>query len=376
MEKIKVLLVAGPLNMGGIENQLMHLLRQADKSIFQIDFTATNPDSCYRQEIESLGGTFHHIPRMSRIDPFPYFRILTDILKRGEYDIIHSHELFHSGIVMLLAKLAGVPCRFVHAHNWDDGDGSGRKRPLIRTVYNTVMRFLINRFSTCRIACSTLAGKFLYGEKADFHLLFNSVDTAKFLERYDDREQGEFTEDGWTNVLHVGRVTAVKNQLFLTEVAAELRRRGKKIRILCAGAGDEGYEAQVRSAVRQRELDEHLLLLGMRGDISVLARKSSAFVLPSRYEGMPLALIEAQAAGLPCVCADTFSREVDFGIGTVAWMSPDADAGHWADAIEQAVASGRAPRADVVRAVEEKGFDSDSFARKLCGLYRDAAKEN
>jgi glycosyltransferase EpsF len=87
---------------------------------------------------------------------------------------------------------------------------------------------------------------------------------------------------------------------------------------------------------------------------------------------MPLVLIEAQASGLPCVSADTFSREVDFGIGTITWLPPEADAARRADAIEEAVSAGRAEKAAVQSAVVEKGFDSDSFARKRCELYQNA----
>lgn len=371
MDKIKILIVAGAMDVGGIENQLMHLLRRCDKSKFHIDFTSTDPEGFFLEEIRALGGSVHLIPRAKTCGLGAYCRGLWRVLRENRYDVIHSHELFHSGIVLLLAKLAGIPHRFVHAHNWDDGDGTGRRRSAIRSCYNAVMRFFIKRFSTCPIACSTLAGRFLYGEK-DFHLLFNSVDTGKFLDHYDDRETGEFCDDGFQNVLHVGRITAVKNQLFLVEVARELRRRGKNIRILCAGSGDEDYQARVEEAIREKGLEEHIRLLGVRRDIDVLMRRSAAFVLPSKYEGMPLVLIEAQASGLPCVSADTFSREVDFGIGTIRWLPPEADAARWADAIEAAVSTGRAEKAAVQGAVEEKGFDSDSFARKLCELYQNA----
>ena len=370
MGKCKILIVAGAMDVGGIENQLMHLLRRCGKDRFQIDFTTTMSEPHYGREILALGGKLHRIPRTC--DGLPrYCRALYRVMVEGNYDIVHSHELFHSGIVLLLAKLAGIPHRFVHAHNWDDGDGTGRRRSAIRSCYNAVMRFSINRFSTCPIACSTLAGKFLYGKK-DFHLLFNSVDTGKFLDHYDDRETGEFCGEDFQNVLHVGRVTAVKNQLFLVDVADELRRRGRKIRILCAGSGDEDYRARVEKAIREKGLEQHIQLLGVRRDIDVLMRKSAAFVLPSKYEGMPLVLIEAQASGLPCVSADTFSHEVDFGIGTITWLPPEADAARWADAIEAAVSAGRAEKAAVQRAVAEKGFDSDSFAHKLCELYQNA----
>lgn len=374
MGKRKILIVAGAMDVGGIENQLMHLLRRSGSDRFQIDFTTTMSDPHYGREILALGGSLHRIPGTRSGGLVRHCRALYRIMKAGGYDIVHSHELFHSGIVLLLAKLAGIPHRFVHAHNWNDGDGTGRKRSAVRTLYNAVMRFSINRLSTCRIGCSTLAGKFLYGKK-DFHLLFNSVDTGKFLDHYEDRETGEFC-DGWTNVLHVGRVTAVKNQRFLVDVAEILRSRGKKIRILCAGSGDEGYQARVEEAIREKSLEPYIRLLGVRRDIDVLMRKSAAFVLPSKYEGMPLVLIEAQASGLQCVSADTFSREVDFGIGTVRWLAPDADADQWADAIEAAVRAGRADKAAVVRAVEEKGFDSDSFAKALCTLYANALEEH
>lgn len=374
MDKLRVLIVAGAMGLGGIENQLMHLLRQADKSRFQIDFTSTDPGAYYLDEIRALGGRVHLIPRAKTHGLIAYTKALYRVMKEGQYDIVHSHELFHSGIVLTLARRAGIPHRFVHAHNWDDGDGTGRKRSPIRTAYNAAMRRLILRHATCRIACSTLAGRFVYGDKADFHLLFNSVDTGKFLNHYHDPVAGEFCGDGWVNVLHVGRVTAVKNQLFLTEAADELRRRGRKIRILCAGAGNAGYQQLVEDAIREKALQAHIRLLGPRSDVDVLMRKSAAFVLPSRYEGMPLVLIEAQAAGLPCVSADTFSREVDFGIGTVRWMRPDADAAAWVDAIEAAVRMDRADKADVVRAVEQYGFDSGSFADRLCRLYTQAVE--
>ena len=373
MKKLKVLIIAGAMDVGGIENQLMHLLRNADKEKFQIDFTSTMENPYYRREIESLGGKVHVISRMSKKNPGRYCSVLMKIMREGKYDIVHSHELFHSGIVLLTAAIAGVPGRFVHAHNWSDGDGSGKKRGIVRSVYNVVMRKLIRKHSTCQIACSTLAGKFLYGEdildKPSYHLVFNSVDTEKYLAKYDQKESGEFCEDGWINVLQVGRFSKIKNQLFTAQIAQELKNRGKKIRILCAGNNGNEYEDKVTAAIEEMGLQEHMLLLGVRNDIDVLMRKSSAFLLPSLYEGMPLVLIEAQASGLPCVVADTFSREVDFEIGKVNWMQLADGVAAWVDAVENAVSKSRAEKADIVRVVNEKRFDSKMFAKTLCDLY-------
>lgn len=375
MKKIKILMVAGNMHVGGIENQLMHLVRNADKQKFQIDFTSMMPNAFYREEIEQLGSNFIIIPEMNWKKPWEYFKSLLKIMKDGKYDVVHSHELFHSGITLWLAKKAGVPCRFAHAHNWCDDDGSGKRRNLMRSIYNYIMRKMINRYSTVQIACSSWAGKFLYGEqmqqKDSYHLVFNSVDTGKFLEKYDQIETGEFCDDGWVNILNVARITAVKNQMFLIKIAEEFRKRKKKIRILCAGNGDEEYEALIRNAIKQKKLEEYIVLLGVRKDIDILMRKSKAFVLPSKYEGMPLVMIEAQAAGLQCVSANTYSPEVDFGIGTLTWLSLDEGADVWADVLEQVILKRRIPKADVEQAVKEKRFDSRMFAETLCRLYKE-----
>ncbi|MCD7802981.1 MAG: glycosyltransferase [Clostridiales bacterium] len=157
---------------------------------------------------------------------------------------------------------------------------------------------------------------------------------------------------------------------FLAQIAAELKARGDKIRILCAGNGDRECVEQVQNAIREGGLSDYMKMLGVRGDVDVLMRKSQAFVLPSQYEGMPLVMIEAQASGLPCVAANTFSHEVDYEIGTVKWMELSDGAAAWADALENAVRMKRAKKEDVVQAIETKRFDSRMFAETICSLYR------
>ena len=374
MNKIKILIVAGDMHVGGIENQLMHLARNADKKKFQIDYTSTMSNAFYRKEIESLGGKFILIPPMNWKKPNVYCKKLFHVMKEGNYDIVHSHELFHSGITLWIAKKAGVPCRFVHAHNWCDNDGSGKKQSIIRWIYNIVMRKMINKYSTVQLACSTWAGKFLYGEdnihKESYHLIFNSVDSSKFIERYGQVESGEFCGDGWINVLNVARITAVKNQKFLVEIANEFKKAGDRIRILCAGNGDESYINEVCNQIKDLQLKEYIKLLGVRKDIDVLMRKSKAFVLPSKYEGMPLVMIEAQASGLQCISANTYSPEVDFEIGTVTWLSLDNSPSEWASEIRQAVEKKQPLKEKVENVVQKKKFDSKMFAEKLCELYQ------
>lgn len=377
MKKRSVLIVAGTMNVGGIENQLMHLLRQADKEKFQIDFTTTEDHPFYEEEIISLGGKCIHIPSTDGKHFLRYCKALYRVIKDGQYDIVHSHELFHSGLVLLTAKLAGVKHRFVHAHSSNQEYGKNWKRHL----YNWVMRRMILRNATCFLACSTLAGEFLFGKKTltkpSYYLVVNSVETQKYLPDPSGEQSLGSGTDGWKTVLQVGRFCEEKNFAFTARVAAACKRRGDRIRFWLVGndGTDNPYEREVKQIIAAEGLEEHVRLLGVRKDVSELMKEADAFILPSKYEGMPLTLIEAQAACLPCVAADTFSHEVDFGVDAISWMARDASVDEWADAVEYATRSDKTDRDSVKAAIKSKGFDVKAFSDKICSLYLQAVNE-
>ena len=365
MKTIKVLIVAGSMNIGGIENQLMHLLRQADKTKFQIDFTTTEDHPFYQDEIEALGGRCIHIPATEGKRFLRYCRALYRVMKDGRYDVVHSHELFHSGMVLLTARLAGVKHRFVHAHSCNQEKGN-----LFRRIYHAVMRRLILWNATEFLACSSLSAQFLCGDgitgRKNYHLIVNSVETARFLPEEDGTEH---SENAFSEILQVGRFSDEKNFLFSVEIAEACKQRGDPFRFVFVGNNGEEYESSVRRLIRDKQLEDTICLLGIRKDVDQLMKRADAFLLPSKFEGMPLTLIEAQASGLPCVVADSFSHEVDYGIGTVAWLKLDSGAEAWADALERAVQKGRTEKSVVVQAIKKGGFDSHVFAKKICDLY-------
>lgn len=370
MDKKKVLIVAGAMESGGQENQLMHILRNADKSKFQIDFTSTHENAFYKDEIETLGGKYHHIPDFNFKRPVSYFKVLYRILKEEKYDIVHSNELFHSGIVVLVAKLAKTPCRISHSHSGSESCGDNVS--IVRRLYRRLMRFCINRYSTKRVACSTIAGEFLFGANASFELLFNSVETKQFLDLYDiEIDNNEYHNDGKKAILHAGHVVPLKNQELLIEIAKELKSRNSRVHIYCAGAGEKDYIAQLNERIIKSGVEEYISLIGLHRDVPMLMKKADAFVLPSKFEGMPLTVIEAQASGLPCVLADTFSHEVDFGIGLLDWHSLEESISSWADALEQSVNKPKATKESVVSAIEKGGFDSKLYAEKIMRIYND-----
>lgn len=362
--QIRVLIVAGSMNIGGIENQLMHLLRQADKTKFQIDFTTTEDHPFYQDEIESLGGRCIHIPATEGRHFLRYCRALYRIMKDGEYDIVHAHELFHSGMVVLTARLAGVRHRFVHAHSCNHEKGN-----LIRRAYHFAMRRLILWNATEFLACSSLAAKFLYGDniisRKNYHLIVNSADTKRYL----PEEGADRTDHAYPEILQVGRFSDEKNFLFSVQIAEACKRRGDHFHFVFVGNDGGEYEAAVRRLIDEKQVKDVVSLLGIRRDVDRLMKQADAFLLPSKFEGMPLTLIEAQASGLPCVVADRFSHEADFGIDAVEWLKLEDSPETWAAALERAVQRGRAKKEDIVRAIEKGGFDSSMFGKKLCDLY-------
>ncbi len=372
MEKrIRVLIVAGAMEVGGIENQLMHLLRQADNTKFQIDFTTTEDHPFYQDEIEALGGRCIRIPATEGRHFLRYCKALYRVIKDGGYDVVHSHELFHSGMVLLTARLAGVRHRFAHAHSSNQEKGN-----LIRRFYYAVMRRLILRNATEFLACSSLSARFLFGDgitdRKNYHLVVNSVDTARFLPEENRRDSDE---KNCPEILQVGRFSDEKNYLFSVQIAEACKRRGDRFHFIFVGNNGEAYESAVRKQIEEKQLEDTVFFLGIRKDVDQLMKRADAFLLPSKFEGMPLTLIEAQASGLPCVVADTFSHEVDFGLGAVQWLKLNDGVEAWADALERAVSRGRAGRAAVVEAIEVGGFDSRMFAEKICDLYEKSVNQ-
>lgn len=371
MKKIKVLIVAGSMEVGGIENQLMHLLRWADSDVFEIHFTTTSVHPYYEEEILEEGGSCIHLPLMKGKNTLRYCWLLYRAMRSGHYDIVHSHELFHSGIVLFLARLAGIQHRFAHAHSSNQVYG----KSLIRRCYRWAMRLLIRWNATVFIACSSMAGSFLYGEKIlqqpNYHVMFNSVNTSRFLPR-PEATQASRASDDWRILLQVGRFSDEKNFSFTTQIAAECKRRGDRIRFWFVGNDGKGnhFEQEVKAMIAEKGLGDTVQLLGIRKDVDALMKQADAFILPSKYEGMPLTLIEAQAACLPCIVADSFSHEVDFELGAVRWLALDRPLEVWADAVEEAVHSEKSAPELVKAAIARKRFDAADYSADLCALYR------
>lgn len=333
---IRILHVLGMMERGGAETWLMHILRMIDRDRYRMDFLVhvAEPQD-YDDEIRALGSNLILCPHTRQ--PLRYARDFLRILKEdGPYDVVHSHVHRYSGLVLRLAKRAGVPVRIAHSHL--DASASEARASLPRKAYRTLMRRWIDACATDGLAASRRAADDLFGPnwEADprYRTLFCGVDFSPFAEcvcAAAVRAEFPLPPDAFV-IGHVGRFTDQKNHAFLLDIAGEVVRRDPTVRFLLVGEGELRPEMMARAA--GKGLRDYITFAGSRADVPRLMRGAmDAFVFPSRYEGLGLALVEAQAAGLPCVFSDAVPREADIMPPLVHRLSLDAPAGEWADAL-------------------------------------------
>ncbi|MGI8856819.1 MAG: glycosyltransferase [Thermomicrobiales bacterium] len=333
---IRILHVLGMMERGGAETWLMHLLRMIDRDRYRMDFVVhlAAPQD-YDDEIRALGSALIVCPHTRQ--PLRYAREFTRILREhGPYDVVHSHVHHYSGLVLRLAKRAGVPVRIAHSHL--DASAFETQASPQRRAYLKLMRHWLDRSATDGLAASRQAAADLFGPgweaDARYRTLFCGVDLSLFgAPVCRDTVRAEFhIPQGAFVIGHVGRFTEQKNHAFLLDVAAEVVRRDANARFLLVGEGELCPAMMERAAALG--LGTHLIFAGSRADVPRLMRGAmDAFLFPSRYEGLGLVLVEAQAAGLPCVVADVVPCEADIVPPLVHRLSLQQSAGAWADAL-------------------------------------------
>ncbi|MFO0970292.1 MAG: glycosyltransferase family 1 protein [Gemmataceae bacterium] len=364
---IHILQVLFDLNRGGSETWLMHVLRHADPDRFRMDFLLhTEEKGAYEEEVIQRGCKIFRCPRPVKF--WSYGRAFRRILREnGPYDVLHSHVTYQ-GIVARLAYKENVPTRIMHSHNDRVAFlGAGWLRPLIISWTNR----WVHRYATHGLACSERAATALFGEKwrsdPRWQILYCGIDVTPFEQTY-SKEQVR-TELGIpANALvigHIGRFHVQKNHAFLLEIAAALVRKDPSARVILVGGGE--LENQIRSAVIERGLADHVCLLGVRPDVPrILKAVVDVAVLPSRYEGLPLVALEAQAAGVPIVVSSNITSELDFCPELVARLSLDDSADVWATEI---LDQKRKKRHATPASFRASPFTTEASARALEELY-------
>lgn len=362
----RVLHIFKVMNRGGAETATMNIYRNLDRDKIQFDFICMDAEEGeFDDEIYSLGGKIYRINPPS----FHYIRHIKSIIKickEGEYAAIQIPTQFHSGIVCLAAYLAKIPIRIVYSHS--AGDVS---KNVIRKVYNHICRLLINIFSTNKLACGELAGKFLFGKKCkNFKILHNGIDLKRYYSISKDEKEkvkNEFKiEDNDFVIGHVGSFKKLKNQVFFINIAKELIKEKKKFKILLVGDGED--RVKIQEKINKEKLENYFILPGIREDIPRVMSIFNIFVMPSLYEGFPMVIIEALSSMKNCVVSKNISSEVNIDGKSVLFLDLDDKISDWVNSIlEQSKKN--INRDERIQILNENGFDIKSTVNELEKIY-------
>src|SRR6266576_866307 len=373
--RIRILHIVGGMGRGGVETWLMHVLRHADRERFQMDFLVHTAQPCpYDEEVRALGGNI--IPCLDPARPWSYARNFRRALTaHGRYDIVHSHVHHYSGYVLRLARRAGVSMRIAHSHlDSTPGDAAANAR---RRLYLALARRWIRRNATTGLAASGKAADALFGPAwrgdSRCRLLRYGIDLEPFRSGPDRsvRLELQLPSDAFV-IGHVGRFEEQKNHRFLLEITRKVVEAEPKTRLLLIGDGSLRTIIERRAA--EMGLSKQVMFLGLRPDVPRLLQNAlNVFVMPSVFEGLPLAGIEAQAAGLRCIFADSITREVDIVPQLVKRLRLSDSASAWANAV-LATRKEVPPvtREDAFRAVWSSPFNIRNSAADLQRLYSTA----
>lgn len=306
MKQIKVLCVITTafVNGGGLTavamNYYREIMKMADSDI-AMDFVSSNeimPD--LKNEISKYGSRYFQLSnRKKKI--FHYIFELVKLLKTEKYDIIHVHgNSATCAFELIPAMIMGVRIRIAHSHN------SSTQYPLL----DKILRPLFYLSYTDGVACSKKAGYWMFGKKS-YKILNNAIDTNKFEFNENSRKKIRnfigIKEDTFV-VGHVGKMyTDQKNQLYLMDIISETVKKGLDILFVCVGDGQ--YRKKIEEKARLLGISDKVLFVGFHTNIYEWMQAFDLFVFPSKWEGLPLVLIEAQASGLYCIASSEISSE-------------------------------------------------------------------
>ncbi len=368
----RALHVFGRMNRGGAETFIMHVYRKVNRQKVQFDFAVHSAQpGHYDEEIRALGGRIFVLPRPKFLNLPAYCHAFGKVLKHaGPFAAVHSHVHFFSGIPMLLAKTERVPIRIAHSHNSFDG----KIDDPLRLAYRRLMRRLILDNANLMLGCSKIACDNLYGhawsQNPHIRVLRCGIDLNPFAAlpkgKQALRRAVGLPEHG-TLVGHVGRFDTQKNHGFLIEIFAELSLKLPESFLILVGDGP--LRPKIERQVAERKLTDRVIFLGIRSDVPQIMACLDVFLFPSLWEGLPVVLLEAQAAGVPCVVSDVISNEADLSLGLWYSVSLDDSLEKWSQAIVEALASS-APLVDErLRAMQARGYDASDVAQRLESLY-------
>lgn len=347
----RILCIVGSMDVGGAETFLMKIYRALNKNEYQMDFcVAKKEKGFYEDEIRKKGGRIYRITPKTR-NAWKNFNDIRKIVKNNQYkNVIRISQNSLSSLELLAARMGGA--KKVAFRSSNSSVYGNKKEKFIHHLF----RPFANLISNIKIAPSREAGKFMFG-RSKFAIIKNGlcVDDYVFSEKDRKKYRNEFSASEKTFVIgHVGRFNKQKNHKFLIDVFEKYHNKNHDSVLWLFGEGE--LKDDIEEYIKAKKLEKNVKFMGVRKDIDRIYSAIDCFVFPSLFEGMPNAVIEAQAAGLPCVISDSITRDCNV-TKDVKFLAFDNNLSEWAASIVKNSNSSRKMKAAQLKKV---GYDIDS----------------
>ena len=306
---IKILQVLDCLATGGIQSFIMNVYERIDKSQYQFDFLVTRRFyGNLEKRAEELGAHIYVVPPR-RKGIIKNKRALKEFFSaHNDYAVVHEHESSLSYLAPLkAAKAAGIPKRIIHAH-------SSNQSGIIHHFAHYINRKKLFKIVTDVFVCSDLAAQWFLGKNDDsFTFIPNGIKIDDFLFSNESRQAKLKELDigaDYKTIGLVGRLAEPKNHKYLIDVFDCLCSIDKKQKYKLLLIGGGGLKQELEQYAATKKCFENILFLGDRSDAAQLFSAMDLMIMPSINEGLPVTLVEAQAAGLPCLVSENVTKMV------------------------------------------------------------------
>lgn len=369
---IRVLHIVSVMNHGGIENFIMNIYRKIDRSLVQFDFLVTREEKgIFDDEIKHLGGEIFNIEHIKKVGFVKYKKSVVNFFKSNDgYKIIHCHMNTWSGFFLQIANGLNIPVRIAHSHSSQKGFYPKRLADWGEYYFKKFMKSKINSNATHFFSCGYEAGDWLFGKRIadnNMKIINNGVDTSKIKYNSDiEKKVRESLNISLETLVigHVGNMNPVKNHKFLIEIFQAVNKKVPNS-ILCL-VGDGQLRKDIEGYIQNVGLIDKVKILGIRNDVNDLLKAFNVFMLPSKFEGLPVSIIEAQAAALPCIISDNITSEVDMGLGLVTFVGLEKSPEEWANVV---LDHKNQDRNISINSLIKLGYDSETTAKWLQKFY-------
>lgn len=369
---VRVLHEVANLDGGGVARLLHDYYSNMDHSKIQFDFLISDDieNGILEKPFKEMGCTIYKIPSLKK-DMKLRLKKIDEIIKNGNYDVVHSHISARSCFILSKAKKYGVKNRYVHSHI------AYQNISKLKRFVDKLFLAYAKTLATQLFACGEDAGKYMWGEKAvslgKVKVMRNAVDTSafKFDKTVRENYRKELGLEDKKVIGIVGRLDYQKNHNFLLDVFSEIEKaEPDKYKLLLIGRGP--YEQRLKEKAEMLKISKNVDFIGIRSDVSKLINAVDVFVLPSFYEGLPVVLVEAQSNGVLEVVSDTITKEMEV-TDLISFLPLNQTPLEWANVIRKEI-DREVARDKYAQVVKEAGYDIKCESKKMQDFYLNNAE--